>query len=71
MQVELLQKDLESFEGAFTNAQERLNVIDKDKKSLNEADAGLEAAEKERARLESEEERVRFEEKEAREEWRR
>ena len=68
MQVELLQKDLESFEGAFTNAQERLNVIDKDKKSLNEADAGLEAAEKERARLESEEERVRFEEKEAREE---
>ena len=67
-QVELLRKDLERFEGAFTNAQERLNAIDKDKKSLNEAEAGLEAAEKKRTRFEGKEERARCEEKEAREE---
>ncbi len=45
--VELLQKDLERFQGDFDTAKERLNAVAQDKKTLDEAKAKLEKAEKE------------------------
>ncbi len=66
-QVELLQKDLERFEGAFAGAEKQLNAIHEDKESLGKAKDGLEATEKERDRRKAEEQRTRREEKENRE----
>ncbi len=45
-QVELLQKDLERFQGDFDSAQERLNAVAREKKALEEAKTELEKVEK-------------------------
>ncbi len=65
--VELLQKDIQRFQGSFSTAQERLNEIHSDRQTLGKAENGLEEAKKERAQRQTEESRARREEKETRE----
>ena len=66
-QVELLQKDLERFQGIFTTARQRLNEVHRDKETLSKAESRLEDAAKKLTQREGEESRAQREEKEARE----
>jgi len=64
--VELLQKDLERFQGDFDNARERLNEVAREKKTLDEAKVELEKAEKDLAVRQARESRADEAEKAAR-----
>ena len=64
--VELLQKDLERYQGAFETAQNRLNEVHNDSKALSKAKSDLDAVERERAQRQADESRAQREEKEAR-----
>lgn len=66
-QVELLQKDLERFQGTFETAQQRLNEIHKDSRTLTQAETSLEDAAKEFVQKKGEETQAQLEERKSRE----
>lgn len=65
-EVELLQKDLERFQGAFETTQQRLNEMHRDRESLVMAETRLADANRELTQRQAEERRAQQEEAEAR-----